>query len=414
MQTIWLLWAFLIICIILSAVFSSSETALSTVNRIRLKSDAQQGNKKAGRVLRLYQNYNRSLTGILIGNNLVNIMASTVGTVIFTSYFGSAGPGVATVFLTLVLLIFGEVMPKSYAKDHADKLTRQFSGFLHGVIFIFTPFIFFFDGLKKLMEKFSKKDSAPSVTEQELKVMIHEIEDEGVLEDREGELVRSALDFDETTVDEAMTPRVDIVSIEKNADVEEIKNVFFEYHYSRLPVYEKDVDNIVGILYEKDFFKAYLQETPFSVESLMQTAMFVPPQMKISELLKKIQAANVHMAIVVDSYGGVEGMITLEDIVEELVGEIYDEYDVVSPEVQKISPDTYRVRADMGVDDMMEKIGYAPKNLESESNTVGGWLLENFGKVPKVGNSFEFENLVIKVTQMKGKRICWLTVRIRN
>lgn len=414
MQTIWILWAFLIICIILSAVFSSSETALSTVNRIRLKSDAQQGNKKAGRVLRLYQNYNRSLTGILIGNNLVNIMASTVGTVIFTSYFGSAGPGVATVFLTLVLLIFGEVMPKSYAKDHADKLTRQFSGFLHSVIFIFTPFIFFFDGLKKLMEKFSKKDSAPSVTEQELKVMIHEIEDEGVLEDREGELVRSALDFDETTVDEAMTPRVDIVSIEKNADVEEIKHVFFEYHYSRLPVYEKDVDNIVGILYEKDFFKAYLQKTPFSVESLMQTAMFVPPQMKISELLKKIQAANVHMAIVVDSYGGVEGMITLEDIVEELVGEIYDEYDVVSPEVQKISPDTYRVRADMGVDDMMEKIGYTPKNLESESNTVGGWLLENFGKVPKVGNSFEFENLVIKVTQMKGKRIYWLTVRIRN
>lgn len=414
MQTIWLLWAFLIICIILSAVFSSSETALSTVNRIRLKSDAQQGNKKAGRVLRLYQNYNRSLTGILIGNNLVNIMASTVGTVIFTSYFGSAGPGIATVFLTLVLLIFGEVMPKSYAKDHADKLTRQFSGFLHGVIFIFTPFIFFFDGLKKLMEKFSKKDSAPSVTEQELKVMIHEIEDEGVLEDREGELVRSALDFDETTVDEAMTPRVDIVSIEKNADVEEIKHVFFEYHYSRLPVYEKDVDNIVGILYEKDFFKAYLQKTPFSVESLMQTAMFVPPQMKISELLKKIQAANVHMAIVVDSYGGVEGMITLEDIVEELVGEIYDEYDVVSPEVQKISPDTYRVRADMGVDDMMEKIGYTPKNLQSESNTVGGWLLENFGKVPKVGNSFEFEDLIIKVTQMKGKRICWLTVRILN
>lgn len=414
MQTIWLLWAFLIICIILSAVFSSSETALSTVNRIRLKSDAQQGNKKAGRVLRLYQNYNRSLTGILIGNNLVNIMASTVGTVIFTSYFGSAGPGIATVFLTLVLLIFGEVMPKSYAKDHADKLTRRFSGFLHGVIFIFTPFIFFFDGLKKLMEKFSKKDSAPSVTEQELKVMIHEIEDEGVLEGGEGELVRSALDFDETTVDEAMTPRVDIVSIEKNADVEEIKNVFFEYHYSRLPVYEKDVDNIVGILYEKDFFKAYLQETPFSVESLMQTAMFVPPQMKISELLKKIQAANVHMAIVVDSYGGVEGMITLEDIVEELVGEIYDEYDVVSYEVQKISPDTYRVRADMGVDDMMEKIGYTPNNLESESNTVGGWFLENFGKLPKVGNSFEFENLIIKVTQMKGKRICWLTVRIRN
>lgn len=414
MQTIWLLWAFLIICIILSAVFSSSETALSTVNRIRLKSDAQQGNKKAGRVLRLYQNYNRSLTGILIGNNLVNIMASTVGTVIFTSYFGSAGPGIATVFLTLVLLIFGEVMPKSYAKDHADKLTRQFSGFLHGVIFIFTPFIFFFDGLKKLMEKFSKKDSAPSVTEQELKVMIHEIEDEGVLEDREGELVRSALDFDETTVDEAMTPRVDIVSIEKNADVEEIKHVFFEYHYSRLPVYEKDVDNIVGILYEKDFFKAYLQKTPFSVESLMQTAMFVPPQMKISELLKKIQAANVHMAIVVDSYGGVEGMITLEDIVEELVGEIYDEYDVVSYEVQKISPDTYRVRADMGVDEMMKKISYTPKNLESESNTVGGWFLENFGKLPKAGNSFEFENLIIKVTQMKGKRICWLTVRIRN
>ena len=412
METIWLLWAFLIICIILSAVFSSSETALSTVNRIRLKSDAQQGNKKAGRVLRLYQDYNRSLTGILIGNNIVNIMASTIGTVIFTSYFGSAGPGIATVFLTLVLLIFGEVMPKSYAKDHADKLSRRFSGFLHGVIFIFTPFIFFFDMLKKLMEKFYKKDSAPFVTEQELKVMIHEIEDEGVLEDREGELVRSALDFDETTVDEAMTPRVDIVSIEKNADIEDIKNVFFEYHYSRLPVYEKDVDNIVGILYEKDFFKAYIQNTPFSVESLMQTAMFVPQQMKISELLKKIQAANIHMAIVVDSYGGVEGMITLEDIVEELVGEIYDEYDVVSQQVQKISPDIYRVRADMGVDEMMERIGYTPNNLESESNTVGGWFLENFGKLPKTGNSFEFENLVVKVTQMKGKRICFLTVRI--
>lgn len=412
MHTDWILWLVLLLCLFFSALFSSSETALSMVNRIRVKHEAEQGDKRASRVLALYERYNRSLTGILIGNNIVNIAASAIGTVIFTSYFGAAGPGIATAVLTILVLVFGEVMPKTFAKDHAQKVTSRLSGFLSFIIFIFTPIIFLFDQLKNLMEKFTKGEKAPTVTEQELKVIIHEIEGQGVLEDRESDLVRSALDFDETTAEEVMTPRVDIVCIEKDAKAEEIKELFLKYHYSRLPVYEKEVDNIIGILHERDFLRAYMQGETCNVEEQMQTALFVPQQIKISELLKRMQAAKMHMSIVVDQYGGVEGIITLEDIVEQLVGDIYDEYDVIRQEIQKIAPDIYRVRADLGVKEMFEKIGFHPANFESESNTVGGWALENFEKLPETGDRFVFQNMIVTVVQKEGNRICWLTVQL--
>lgn len=406
------LWIIIFVFIALSAAFSSSETALSSMNRIRLKYQMRHGNKRANRVLWLYERYHSTLTGILIGNNIVNIAASTIGTVLFTYYFGAAGAGIATLVLTVLILVFAEVMPKTYAKEHANQTILFFSFFLKCIVFILTPIIWLFDQLQKLMEHFSKAEKTPSLTEQELKVMIEEIESEGVLEGNESKLVRSALDFDETTVEQAMTPRVDIIGIDVNTDKEEMKEKFFKYHYSRMPVFDKTIDQIIGVIYEKDFFKAYLQGGSFTAYDLLQKPLFVPSSLKISEMLKKIQALKAHMAVVIDQYGGVEGIITLEDVVEELVGDIYGEFEVVQQHIQKIGDHAYRVNADISMEEMCEAIGILQLRHAQESNTVGGFILNHLGKVPKAGETFQIENLKITVKQMRRKRICWIIAEV--
>ncbi|MBC5787781.1 MULTISPECIES: hemolysin family protein [Clostridiaceae] len=404
------LWLVVLILIVFSAIFSSSETAFSSFNRIRIKSYAAEGNKQAKRVLRLSKDFNRILTAILIGNNIVNIATASIGTVLFTKYFGAAGPGISTIVITILVLIGGEILPKSFAKDHAESTALKSSGFILFITVIFRPFIFLFGKLKDLMAKFTKSNQAPSVTEQELKVIIEEIEDEGVLEDHESKLVRSALDFDETTAEQVLTPRVDLVSAELNTDNETLCSLFLEKGFSRIPIYKKDIDNIIGILYERDFFREYIKSHDFSILPILQKPLFVPPQTKISDLFKQIQQRQEHMAVVTDQYGGVEGIITVEDMLEELVGDIYDKNETVVQDVQKLSDTAYLINPDMGIDDLFEEIDYHPFQFETESNTVGGWVLEQFQKLPQQGESFTQAGLKVTVQQLNQQRITSLLI----
>ena len=409
-----ILWMVMAIFLVISAIFSASETALSFFNRIRMKGYASDGSKRANRVLNLGRNYNNVLTAILIGNNIVNIGTSVIGTVVFTAYLGPAGAGVATAVVTVLVLVFGEVMPKSFASQHADSVAMLFSGFIRVVTWVLTPFVFLFSKLQKLVSRFKSTDAQPSVTEQELKVIIEEIEDEGVLEGQESRLVRSALDFDETTVERVLTPRVDLVAFEIGTDAEEIKETFLAKRFSRIPVYEKHIDNIVGILYEKDFFRAYLSDPAFSIQDHLHKPLFVPPSAKISELLQLIQKHRTHMVIVADQYGGVEGVITLEDIIEKLVGEIYDIGEEEDPDIQMISGNRYRVNPDMDVQDFLETMHLSSREFETESTTVGGWVLEQFERLPKQGERFDFENLTVTVEALDDKRMTSLLVQVNR
>lgn len=406
-----ILWVSIAFLIAFSAFFSSSETAFASYNRIRMKKLAADGNKKAAKIVKLNGQYTKILTAILIGNNIVNIAASTIGTLLFTSYFGAMGAGISTIFLTVVLLIFGEIIPKTLANDNAERICMKNIVGVRFFVLVFSPLIFFFDKLKKFVNKIDKSDKQPIITEQELKFMIEEIEGQGVLENRESELVRSALDLDEITASEVMTPRVDLISIEVSEKIENVKKVFLSERYSRLPVYEKNIDNIIGVLSEKDFFRAYFSNDSFDIRNMLKKALLVPPRTNISELMKNFQQGKTHMAIVVDQYGGIEGVITFEDVLEQLIGNIYDEKDAKEHFIQKIDDFTWWINPDISVNDMYKKVCDSEFKGETESNTMSGWILEKLEKLPKEGDKFMFDNLEITVSKMEDKRITGIIIK---
>ena len=300
----------IILCLVFSGLFSSAEMAFSTVNKIRLKNYASQGNKRAEKALEIATKFDNALMAILIGNNVVNTASASIGTILFTEIFGSGGVGVATMVMTVLVLIFGEILPKSLAKENAESLALTFAVPLSFVIKLFTPVIWIFtkikDGTMKIFVKSTEEQ--PSVTEDELKYIIDEIEEQGVLEEQEGDLVRSALEFDEITVGEILIPRVNVVGIEINADIDEIKQTFMTEMYSRLPVYEKSLDNIVGIITQKDFFRLILNndinENSFEIKDIMQDVIHISELKLISEAMKDMQKSKTHMAVVMDQYGG--------------------------------------------------------------------------------------------------------------
>lgn len=378
----------IIVCVAFSAFFSASETALSTVNRIRLKALADGGDKRAARTLEITQKYDKALTTILIGNNIVNIGSASLGTVLFTRLFGSAGAGISTIVMTLIVLTFGEIMPKTFAKENADRIAIAFGGFLNFLIKIFTPLSAFFMLLKKITAKVYKKGDSPSVTEDELKYIINEIEEEGVLEEQESHLVRSALDFDETTVAEILVPRVKVCAVERNESIEDIKQKFLSEGYSRMPVYEENIDNIIGIINEKDFFRFVTSENKSDDYSpIITKAIYFTEFMTISEALKEMQQKKQHIAIISDQYGGTGGIVTMEDIIEELVGDIYDESDEVDNSVVLLNSGEYEVDSSVSLHDFEEKLDLPDDIIKCESNTVGGWATELFGKIPEVGET---------------------------
>lgn len=402
----------IVVLIAFSAMFSSCETAFSTVNRMRLKNTASQGNKKAGKALELAESFDNSLTTILIGNNIVNIASTSVSTVLFTDLFGSKGVGIATVVMTVTVLIFGEILPKTFAKENAEKCALFFAGPLSVLIILFTPLAWIFTAIKKLVSRlYANPDKAPSVTEDELKYIIDEIEEEGVLEESESELVRSALDFDETIVSEILTPRVKVVGVELNSTIDEIRQVFLTEMYSRLPVYDKTIDNIVGIITQKDFFKL-ISENRNNIQDIIQDVVFISEFKLINDALHEMQRSKTHMSVIIDQYGGTKGIVTMEDIIEELVGEIYDENDEVISPVTRISENCFEASGELTVSEMLETLEYPEDYIRTSANTVSGWIMELTGHIPEQGEIIQNDCFEIKILEMNGKKIVKIQINI--
>lgn len=392
----------IVICIIMSAYFSATETAFSSLNRIRVKNMAEKGNKKAQLVLKLLENYDNLLSTILIGNNIVNIACSSLATVLFISLLGNeAGPSVSTAVITVIVLIFGEVSPKSIAKESPETFAMFSAPFLQVLSVILTPFNFLFMQWKKVLTLIIKPSNDRSITEEELLTIVEEAEQEGGIDEQESSLIKSALEFSDLEAVDILTPRIDISAVPSNATKEQIAEIFAETRYSRIPIYEESIDHIVGIIYQKDFHNE-IYNTDIPVSTIIRPALFIAKNKKINDLLKELQQKKSHIAVVVDEFGGTVGIVTLEDILEELVGEIWDEHDEVIEDIEKISESEYFVLGSANVEKLFE---YFDKEVEMEVVTVSGWVMSTLERVPEVGDTFEYDEFVVSVTEMNDKRV---------
>lgn len=390
--------------IIFSAYFSATETAFSSLNKIKLKSLSDTGNKKAEKTLKISKKFDSILSTILIGNNIVNIASASIATVLFTQYFGEVGITISTVCMTIIILIFGEISPKSLAKENPEKFAMFSTPILKLLMIIFTPLNCIFGLWKKLISKVIKVDEIPIEIEDELLTIVEEAEIQGGIDKHEGKLIRSAIEFNDLDAEQILTSRVDMIAISNKATFDEIRNVFKENKFSRLPVYNENIDNIIGVIHEKDFYDA-IDENIKSIDKLIKPIIFVTSYTKISELLKKFQYLKNHMAVVVDEFGGTKGIVTLEDVLEELVGEIWDEHDEVVEYFKKINEGKYSVICSVSLKDFFEMFKLKNKIDNYEMLTVNGWVISEFGYIPKEGESFIFENLKITVSKLEKRRI---------
>ena len=392
---------FLVAC---SAFFSASETAFSSLNQIRLKSRAEDGDASAARVLAMAEKYDKLLSTILIGNNIVNIAAASIGTILFTRALGAErGATMSTIVLTIVVLIFGEVTPKSLAKEMPETVATAVSPMLNLLMGLFTPLTWLFSQWKRLLGHFVHSTEEDTITEGELMTMVSEAENDGELTDRESELIRSAIEFDDVEVEEILTPRVDVVAVEDNTSLDEVAQTFAESGYSRLPVYHDTIDNIIGVVHEKDFYLARLKKET-SLEELVKPTLYTTGSTQISQLLRTLREQHHHLAVVVDEYGGTEGIITLEDLLEELVGEIWDEHDEATEDFHKQSDGSWIVLGSASVDDLFETLGL-PEDEDIDSNTVNGLVQEKTCHLPKVGDRFTLGSYDGVVTRTAKRRV---------
>ncbi|RGM00508.1 MULTISPECIES: hemolysin family protein [Hungatella] len=389
-------------CIIMSAYFSATETAFSSLNRIRIKNMAEKGNKRAGQVLKLSENYDGLLSTILIGNNIVNIASASLATVIFVKLLGDeAGASISTVVTTIVVLIFGEVSPKSIAKESPEQFAMFSAPFLNAFMVLLTPANYLFKQWKKLLSLLIRTLGDSGITEEELLAIVEEAKQDGGIDEQEGSLIKSAIEFTELEAMDIATPRVDVTGIPVDADREEIAAVFGETGYSRLPVYKDKIDDIIGIIYQKDFYNQVYRGV-CGVEAIVRPALYVAKSKKINVLLKELQKNKMHIAVVIDEFGGTMGIVTLEDILEELVGEIWDEHDVVVQEIEKISDQEYLVLGNTSVEKLFEELS---AEEEFESFTVSGWVMELAERIPEEGDVLYYENMTITVMKMKDRRV---------
>ena len=397
------LWVALVILVGFSAFFSASETAFSSLNQIRLKSRAEDGDSSAARVLAMAEQYDKLLSTILIGNNIVNIAAASIGTILFTQMLGAErGATMSTIVLTIIVLIFGEVTPKSLAKEMPEKVATAVSPFLVLLMALMTPLTWLFTQWKKLLGHFVHSGEADTITEGELMTMVSEAENDGELTDRESELIRSAIEFDDVEVEEILTPRVDVVAVEDDIPLEELAQTFAESGYSRLPVYHGTIDNNIGVVHEKDFYIARLKKAT-KIDDLVVPTLYTTGSTQISQLLRTLREQHHHLAVVVDEYGGTEGIITLEDILEELVGEIWDEHDEVTEDFRKQSDGSWLVSGSASVDDLYEELDL-PEEEDIDSNTVNGLVQEKTCHLPKVGDRFtlgEYDGVVTRTAKRR-------------
>ena len=396
------LWVALVVLVAFSAFFSASETAFSSLNQIRLKSRADDGDRTAARVLAMAEKYDKLLSTILVGNNIVNIAAASIGTIIFTQMLGAErGATVSTIVLTIVVLIFGEVSPKSIAKESPEQFAMFSAPFLNAFMVLLTPANYLFKQWKKLLSVLIRTSGDSGITEEELLAIVEEAKQDGGIDEQEGSLIKSAIEFTELEAMDIATPRVDVTGIPVDADKEEIAAVFGETGYSRLPVYKDKIDDIIGIIYQKDFYNQVYRGV-CSVEAIVRPALYVAKSKKINVLLKELQKNKMHIAVVIDEFGGTMGIVTLEDILEELVGEIWDEHDVVVQEIEKISDQEYLVLGNTSVEKLFEELG---GEEEFESFTVSGWVMELAERIPEEGDVLYYENMTITVMKMKDRRV---------
>jgi len=393
----------IVICILLSMFFSATETAFNAVSRIRLKSKAEDGDKKAELVLKLLDRYDEMLTTILIGNNIVNIACTSLATLLFVQLLKdeNLGATVSTIVVTIILLIFGEISPKTIAKTNAEKIAVLSASFLQFLMYILKPFTWVFKLWQKGLAKLFKSSEDNGITEQELLTIVDEAEQGGNIDADESELIRSAIEFNELEVRDIFTPRIDIEAVPADMTKEQVAKVFSESGYSRLPVYEKSIDNITGIIYLKDFYNIAFQKKT-SISEIIKPCIFVPKSKKIADLRKELQEQQLHIAIVMDEFGCTVGLVTLEDILEELVGEIWDEHDEIIREISKTGDNTWVVSGKANIEKVFEELD---RDCDFEAMTVSGWVMEVLEKIPAEGDNFEYEGLQVQVLRMQGKRI---------
>ncbi len=392
----------IVILIFLSGYFSSTETAFSSLNRIRLKNLVSTDKKKYSKVYFLSEHFDALISTILIGNNIVNITASTLATMMFTSLIDNQDVAgiVSTVVITVVVLIFGEVMPKSMAKRSPEYFARLTAPFILALYYVLYPLVWLMGLLQKLIAKIFKKKGNENITDEELITYVDEAQTEGGLDEYEGDLIRSAIEFDNMTVKDVFTPRVDVEAIDVEDSMADVMKVFKESGYSRLPVYKENIDTIVGVLNLKDFYEAYIDgESKFS-KLIAKNVIYVPDTMKISDVLRKLQIAKMHLAVVADEFGGTMGIVTLEDILEQLVGEIYDERDEIVEPYLKITDDKYIVLGDTNLEEFFEFFEVNESKEEFEPITLSGYIAFALGRMPQVGDIVNFEKLAITVKKM--------------
>lgn len=408
------LWTFvlLFILIALSAFFSASEMSLSSINKVRLRTMAEDGDPRAQRALGMVERFDRTLSVILVGNNVVNIAAASVATVLATNTFGAGGVALATAVTTVVILIFGEVLPKSIAKENAESIALFLCKPLSVFIFILMPLSLLFVKLQEWVSKlYGNRANHPLVTEQELLNIIETIEEEGVLNEQRSELMQSALSFDSTTVQEILTPRVDITAINLADPPEKARDIILNERFSRIPVFERSLDNIIGILHTRDYLEALLKGGKIDLRALLSKPLFVHKSHRAALLLNDFKRQRTHMAVVIDDFGGTMGIVSMEDLLEELVGEIWDEDEDEEIDFAALEPYVYRVSGDYPIDDALDRIGYEERDFDSEYSSVGGWSFERLGRIPSVGDSFEYNGIQVEISEMDDQRIVSVIMR---
>ena len=395
--------AIIVFCIIMSAYFSATETAFSTFNKIRVKNLAEKGNKKAQTVIKLSENYDTLISTVLIGNNIVNILASSLSTLLFVDLLkdGSLAEwssAISTAVLTIVILTFGEISPKTIAKKKPESFAMFSAPIINALVYFLFPLTFVFKQLQKLLAKIFKNDDDKGITEEELISIIEEAEEDGDINKEESTLIKSAIEFNELEVSDIFTPRIDITAVSTEATKEEVAAVFTESGYSRLPLYEGDLDNVIGILYYKDFYTSEFEK----LEQIMKPVIYVAQTQKINDLMKELQDKQLHLAIVMDEFGSTAGIVTLEDIVEEIVGEIWDEHDEKVIEIEEINETEYIVSGKANISKFFNLLEI---DDEPDAQTVNGWVMTVLGRIPQENDTFESTGLQVKVLKMDGKRV---------
>lgn len=396
------------------AYFAAAETAYSSMNKIRIRSYAEGGMPGAKRAMKIADDFDRALITMLIGTNITHIAFASIVTMISTRLWGASSVPLTTVLSTVFVFLFIEMLPKSFAGEKSEKLALAFSGSMSLLMKLFSPLSFLFNSISGLISKLFGGPEKPTVTEEELHEIIETMEEEGGFDgdSEKSELMQSALDFGDTTVQDVFTPRVDMVALDIESTTEEILEVITSQKFSRIPVYRDTIDNIIGILQTRRFLKAYLTGGDVTLENLLSEVHFVHKKTNVHELLDEMSRQKTHMCVITDDYGGTMGIVTVEDILEELVGEIWDEDDDVVEDIVQVSKDVFRVSAGVPADDAFEAMELDHDEEATEHKTMGAWALEVFENIPAVGDSFEKDGLRLTVTEVDNNRITKLEAKV--